>query len=130
VIIEENVVTRMYVCHCCACGVRFAFPSSLEENLRKDGKHFYCPNGHGQYFGESEAKKLTRQFVQVRQQLDQEKARADEAERDRLRVREELRKTQERVSKGVCPVCKRSFCKLRQHMESKHPEFAKGKAKS
>lgn len=43
---------------CCACGTTYAMDEVLKELRRKDGAAFYCPNGHGQHFADSEEKQL------------------------------------------------------------------------
>lgn len=37
---EFNEVT------CCSCGIMFGFPKRVEEQWRRTGKTFHCPNGH------------------------------------------------------------------------------------
>lgn len=41
---------------CLDCGIMFGMPLELEEVRKKDGKTFFCPNGHGQYFTKPEKK--------------------------------------------------------------------------
>lgn len=36
--------------NCAACGIRFGIAQPLMERRRKDGKYFYCPNGHSNFF--------------------------------------------------------------------------------
>lgn len=35
-------------------------------------------------------------------------------------------KLKNRIAKGVCPCCQRSFQNLKRHMESQHPDFSTG----
>ena len=44
--------------NCCNCGTKFAMEDSIYAARREDGETFTCPNGHEQYFSESENKKL------------------------------------------------------------------------
>ena len=43
---------------CCHCGVIFGVPEICGKNYRKTKQTFYCPNGHGQSYTESEAERL------------------------------------------------------------------------
>jgi hypothetical protein len=104
---------------CITCGCQFAIPTELDRKLRENHKDFHCPNGHQQrYIGETEADKLRRELKRKEQEL------ADEVQA-KLNAQNLYFKTQKqlnRVSKGVCPCCNRSFKDLRRHMETKHPE--------
>lgn len=47
---------------CCACGVIFAMPLELMNNLRNKPSHsFYCPNGHGMSYKQSEEARLRKE---------------------------------------------------------------------
>ena len=98
---------------CCNCGVQFAMSKELYRARLADGKLFYCPNGHPQHYTESVQTKLDRAITQLQAEKDQHAASIAELER--------LRK---RVSKGVCPCCKRHFSNLESHIKSKHPKFS------
>ncbi len=107
---------------CIACGVIFAMPRQLRQRRLEDHGEFYCPNGHGQRFiGKTEAEKLRDQLAREQNALAIERSLRLGAERREVRLRN-------RVARGVCPRCKRSFQNLRQHMETKHPEEGKKKA--
>ena len=47
---------------CCACGCIFGVEQSTLEGLKKNGKAFYCPNGHGQSFTDTEVDKLNKRI--------------------------------------------------------------------
>lgn len=34
-------------------------------------------------------------------------------------------RTKNRIAKGVCPCCSRTFLDLQRHMQTKHPDFTK-----
>lgn len=46
--------------YCCDCGIEFGIPRHLYDQRHRDGRNFYCPNGHCQHFGESDAVKAQR----------------------------------------------------------------------
>lgn len=108
---------------CCRCGVWFGVPTGYTENRRKDKERFFCPNGHGQSYTESEADKLRRERDRLKQQeamLMDENARLL---REREKAEAETRRLKRRVSAGSCPCCQRSFSNMSRHMKTKHPEF-------
>jgi hypothetical protein len=96
-------------------------------NRHRDGKTFYCPNGHGQCYTKTEEQKL-------RELLAAEKSRREQAERDAewhraetrkaelaaSKAKKALKKVETRVNAGVCPHCNRTFQQLARHMQCKH----------
>lgn len=118
---------------CSACGVPFGAPRAYLDRRRNDGQSFYCPNGHGQSWRETEA--------------DRQRKRAEEAERNARGWREvadatdrnlaaerrtasalrgHLTRMRNRIAAGVCPVpgCHRTgLTQTRRHIETKHPDW-------
>lgn len=43
---------------CCNCGIVFSMTAGRMAELRHNGKDFYCPNGHAQYYTDSDSKKI------------------------------------------------------------------------
>jgi len=39
---------------CCVCGVLFQVTEEFSEDRQADGATFYCPNGHGQNYADSD----------------------------------------------------------------------------
>lgn len=121
----------------CWCGCVHAVPSELRryqlaEHANGRRHNVYCPLGH-QYApsGETETTRLGRQLAIERSQHDQTKAAAREAreQRDAAIRRENAQKgaktrIKNRVQKGVCPCCNRTFVELQRHMATQHPEWA------
>jgi protein-arginine kinase activator protein McsA len=112
---------------CAICGVSFA--SLVIAKRRNDGAIFYCPNGHTQSFGTTEADRL-------RSQLNQEKISRQSAERDKewalvrqrdaesetKKIAKKLKQQTKRINAGVCPHCQRTFQQLARHMQCKHKD--------
>jgi len=111
---------ELYVTDCATCGVLFAITTDYEKRRRNDAKGFYCPNGHGHSWHESEADRL--------------RARAEEAERSVSYWREEyatekrqhnstkgtVTKLRKRAEAGMCSSCNRTFKNYAKHMRDKH----------
>jgi len=119
----------VYVFNCPSCGLAMGIADDYIEARRKDGRDFYCPNGHVMSYHDSDAKKLKRErerSARLAAQLDQERAEREHAERRVAATRgvvTKQRKKLARVANGVCPCCNRSFVNLARHMETKHPRF-------
>lgn len=60
---------KMQTTTCCACGVSFAIPNTLMEDLQNTGRDFFCPNGHKLFFGKGRNDRLKDQVGQVARQL-------------------------------------------------------------
>lgn len=122
----------------CWCGIPHAIPTELDDyryRRHRGGRDFavYCPLGHAYVpSGESEVVKLGRQLEAERRRTQAERAKHDQTkaelrETERRRCAEKGAKTRikNRVSKGVCPCCNRTFQDLLRHMNTQHPDFCK-----
>lgn len=133
---EVVMRTEFVVEECCSCGVAFAMTKAFKDQcLAKrgpNGKVFYCPNGHRQWYtGESEADKMRRERDQFAQRVAEwqdeaarEQRRREEAERSAAAFKGQATKLRKRAANGVCPCCTRSFANLHRHMATKHPDFS------
>jgi hypothetical protein len=111
-LIEEKMIHQQ----CVECGVHWRQPKYLDDQRRQDKAAFYCPNGHGQVYSESEADRLRRELNRVTQQIAQ---RDDEIKsRDK-----QIKRMKKREANGTCPCCKRSFSNMATHMKHMHPDF-------
>lgn len=123
-----NFQTVMKSEECCVCGVVFAMPSSLQQRLRESGALFYCPSGHPQHYSETEIQKLQKELQRVKEssqrEIEWQRGARQTAEKQLIVKKGQITKLKNRISKGVCPCCNRSFANLHQHMSSKHPDYA------
>lgn len=111
---------------CAKCGIAFAVPTDFHRRY-EDGAAMRCPNPEcawGSFI-------LTRNKLTVAKEEAEKLRRRLEWKESELR-RTELRrraalgqatKLKNRVRRGVCPFCNRSFADLRRHMDSKHGEL-------
>ena len=124
------------VAHWCnGCGIAYGLPAGFIEARREDHKSWTCPNGCVRHFppGTSEADKLRKEVERLQQQRDLARQDRDwqreqrlTAERQRAAARGQVTKIKNRVAKGVCPCCNRSFANLAKHMAGQHPDYAAG----
>ncbi len=121
------------LCYTCKC--EMLIPDALYESAQRSKGviAFYCAYGHSQVFvaGESDEQKLRRERDRLTQRLaekdDEIKFQRDlreGAERRLSAARGQVTKIKNRVGKGVCPCCNRSFANLHRHMTTEHPTFA------
>lgn len=116
---------------CSVCGITFYAPENWVRAKREKHDTFWCPNGHSQHFPhETEAEKLRRELAREKHKAEQAQAQAAHldrrltvAQRQRAAARGQVTKIKNRVGKGVCPCCTRSFVNLQQHMKHQHPEW-------
>lgn len=108
---------------CCNCGIPFFMPKYLKERLLNSQEWFYCPNGHSQHYtGKSESQK---KIDELERQLNEEKRDYQNMVNNMLDEKNKAKKLQRqlnRVHKGVCLCCNRTFQNMQKHMETKHPE--------
>lgn len=108
---------------CCNCGMPLFMPQYLQKRLMNNpGTSFYCPNGHGQHYsGKTESQK---RIEALEQQVKEEQAAYNIAINCMLDEKNKAKKLKQqlnRVHKGVCPCCNRTFVNPQKHMETKHP---------
>lgn len=122
---------------CPTCGLRYGLDEDFDRLNGERSRTWYCPAGHKIYFGTSkldEAEQRAKRLESDRDYWQREEKREREA-RVAAEHRERAQKAaktriKNRVAKGVCPCCNRSFQNLRRHMTDKHPSFASGDAKT
>lgn len=103
----------------CTCGVVFGMPAGLQRRRLRDGKTFYCPNGHPLVFTDTDADRLKESRARETALRDQLDASVREAEQ----ARQALLRDRQRFANGVCPCCNRSFENVRRHMATQHPDY-------
>jgi len=123
---KGTVQIEMVPINCCKCALPFAVPARFEQARRADHETFYCPNGHPQgYYGKSALEKAREKLKEQEERAAGEVAKRLQTEKLLEQERKKnagQKKKLDRVAKGVCPCCNRSFVNLKRHMDSKHPE--------
>jgi hypothetical protein len=125
--VSGNKVTEIIefiVEDCIHCGISFMMPSSLKKQLKSNGHTFYCPNGHTMVYRQNPTEEELK-IKELERKLQSEKNAYNVMTNTMLDERKKARqlKTQlNRVHKGVCPCCNRTFINLQNHMKNKHPE--------
>jgi len=114
----------------CWCGIHLAIPEDLHSiATRKEGKEVYCPLGHRFIYSNTTEEKLAEARQQLAEANRRRRATAEllrHEERSHAATKGHVtrkRKQLDRVAKGVCPCCSRSFTNLRRHMQSQHPDY-------
>jgi len=128
---KVTLETGLIIENCCSCGISFAVPESWLTKKRRDHSAFFCPNGHSlHYSGNSDLEKAKQEIerLQGRAATSQQNAkywrnRTKEEQRSKAAYKGHLTRTKNRIAAGVCPCCNRTFENLRQHMETKHPDY-------
>lgn len=111
-----NVVT------CANCGIKFGLEESYQNRKRYNHEDFYCPNGHSQYYPQdNEAERLQKELKRKEQELANTVITKIQLQNDLNKKNRDLN----RLKKGVCHCCNRSFVNLQRHMKTKHPEIVK-----
>jgi hypothetical protein len=124
-----NYTETLTVVHC-TCGMPFAIPDSLHEQLLDhrasdpgQTKSVHCPLGHvWHYTGQSEAAKQRERAEAAERRVKATRDLLHAEERSHIATRGHLTRVKKRVEAGVCIHCNRSFKDLARHMHSKHAE--------
>lgn len=123
-----NTTETLESLSCSRCGVLFAFPESMVTNRRADGETFWCPNGHGQVFRETEVMRLRKRLERAESSITAWRDQAEAAERSLRTTRGHLTRARNKQQAGVCPAdgCHRHFENLQRHIATKHPDLTAG----
>lgn len=125
-------VQTLETLECGNCGTLFAVPEGFLDERRKTGATFYCPNGHGRVFRETNEDRLRKQLEHANRTAEIYKASAtaardqrEAAERSNVALRGHITRHRKRAAAGVCPVpgCKRHFADVQAHIDRKHPAY-------
>lgn len=110
--------------HCAACGVPFGITGDFEQRRRADHKKFYCPTGHSNVFnGKTDTEKQRERAERLERQLANRDEDLRAAKVAHAVTKGKLTKTRNRIARGVCPCCNRSFANLARHMAGQHPDY-------
>ncbi len=115
---EFDVVT------CSVCGIAFAVPTWFLTTRKADGKVFYCPNDHNQFYQETTVAKLQKQLAAAQRATEVARVEQKWAEEQAAKIERQRRRLAKRISAGVCPCCNRTFQDLARHMAGKHKDYA------
>jgi hypothetical protein len=123
--------TKLTSLTCGNCEIPFAMPDDMLRAAMRDGRFFWCPNGHKIHYATSENDELRKKLADeerwqksLQAQLTHEQDQRRAAERSASAYKGQTTRLKNRAAAGVCPCCNRSFVQLRRHMETKHPDFA------
>lgn len=125
-----DLLTGLVTIRCCECSVTFGMSDQLYKLRLKDGKAFYCPVGHKQFFTENNEAALKKQLQNALTSKQFYQDRADHyresmiKEENRSRgLKGALTMTRRRIANGKCPCCKKTFDDLKNHIKSDHPKY-------
>ena len=131
----QTYLGTLELIECYKCNTIFGMSPGLMKRCREQGQDFYCPNGHCQHFTKSEVQRLKDQLAAAAREkeyltarVESNRSRADRAERRVTAYKGQVTRIKNRVGKGVCPCCNRTFQNLARHMETQHPDFSKSEA--
>lgn len=98
---------------CCNCGMEFGMSNTFYEERLADGKTFWCPAGHSQYFTRKERRE---------QELERKLASKERVIRRMLDQLHDANRRLEDMRKKSCPFCGERYLSLGQHISRAHPQ--------
>lgn len=117
---------------CWKCSGVYAMSEEYLNRRRKDGKVWHCPYCQaGAAFCESENDLLRKQLQAKNREAERSDAQLrmvrdqrDTAERQRNAQKAAKTRVMNRIKRGECPCCGKTFADLHEHMATKHPDYA------
>ena len=123
-----NFSLELEVINCWVCGCVFAMSSNLKAEMKSKEQTLFCPKGCRLGLGEPHWKvdmdHLRQSEKYYRTRSIENRERAEKTERQLIATRGVVTRIKNRVSKGVCPCCNRTFANLTRHMGTQHPDFS------
>lgn len=120
-------VVRWYVQRCGGCGLWWAVDTEWDDERRRDGVVFNCPNGCRRVYRETEADRQRRRAESAERSLRFQRERAEAHARSLAATKGHLTRLRNKMARGQCPCCDSNFRNVRRHMVRKHPEFLEEK---
>lgn len=118
---------------CGECGGVYAINEQRRAQCRTEGTGWTCPycKCSWGYFNNGENARLKRELEQLRkrkewaeQESRNQRERREATERRLSAQRGVTTRIKNRISKGACPCCNRTFQDLQRHMVRQHPTYA------
>ena len=123
----DTQATIQIVAHwCTGCGIPYGLPTGFLDQRRKDHQSWTCPNGCVRYFpkGPDQEQLLRERLKSLESTLTHTRDQRDAAQRSANAQKGVATRIKNRVAKGVCPCCNRTFVDLGRHMAGQHPTWA------
>ena len=125
------ITTTIVATSCGVCNVQFGMERAHHQRCLDDSEQwFWCPNGHHIHYCTGEKQKLRDELAREKHRTEQARAEANEvraqrdaARRSRNAQRGIVTRIKNRVGRGVCPCCNRTFQNLGRHMQGQHPTW-------
>lgn len=107
------------------CGHVNYLADDLIARRRADHKNFYCSTcGYTNHYpGESDVERERRLRAAAEDQRNTLRDRCERAQRRLTAQRGVTTRIKNRIGKGICPCCNRTFKNLQRHMRNQHPHF-------
>jgi hypothetical protein len=125
--VRESIWTTLEGIECYKCHVLFGMTTTMNKQCLETGERFFCPNGHGQVYTETEVQRLKRERdrarAEQRRYAELASQRYDEAEAARRSASARkgvITRMKNRALAGGCVFCRRNFANVLRHMETKH----------
>jgi len=122
-----NIAVDLETVHCGECGGTYAINRKYWGKKQRYGGFWTCPYcacswGFPQHG--TELARVKRKLEYQEAESARQREMRERTERSLSATRGVLTRTKNRIGKGVCPCCNRSFTDLHRHMQTKHPKYA------
>lgn len=121
--LAQYIQVEMAEMICGECGIHFMVPERWRADKQRTGKGWYCPNGHGRVYRESDLDKAKSALAAEKERHQQTLSRLNKSEAAKQKAQGEIKRIKKRAAAGVCPCCNRTFQQLARHMKTKHPDY-------
>ncbi len=122
--VQLNFAVTLTKINCGDCGGTYAINERYRRQKQEVGGFWNCPYCKCSWgFTEGENTRLKRELEQERKRKEWAQQEAKLSENRRRAAVGQVTKIKNRVAKGVCPCCNRTFQNLMKHMKTQHPDF-------
>ena len=121
-----NTSVTLVLHECWSCGVVYGITERMHNKRREDGGSFWCPNGHGAVFSETEVQKLQKRLDRSARLLASAEGELVTQKQAHSTTKGKLTRARKRAEAAVCPHCNRTIRQMAQHLKTmagrgKHP---------
>ena len=127
------VTVELTEINCGCCGGTYAINERYHEKQEQVGGSWNCPycKVSWGFANNNENARLRKQLKQAQKSKEwaQQDARHEREQKEEWKRKEQGQRSaktriKNRVAKGVCPCCNRTFMNLQKHMAGQHPDYA------
>lgn len=125
--ITQTSTVAMHTLACGPCGGVYAITEWYHHEKLEKGGYWTCPYCKCSWgYGKGDLQRAREKAERLERDAQRLREQRDAAIRREIGQKAAKTRIKNRIARGVCPCCNRTFVNLAKHMASQHPSYAGG----